>query len=267
MQASPGADLRLDFSPHRLAFVTGGASGIGLGVAERLVGLGADVAIADLPGPLDRLDAARRSGFIEIPLDVTDDASVVAGVAAARERLGGLDTLVNCAGVFQFRALEAITTAEWDWILDVNLRGTFLVMREAMPHLKASGRGRVVNIASDAGKRGWPLIGAYVASKFGVVGLTQAIAAEVAPDGVRVNAVCPSTVSETGMGRVVLEQKVELGYGETAAEVLERGAASFPLRRLGTVADVVEAVVFLLSESSGWITGESLNVDGGSLAG
>jgi NAD(P)-dependent dehydrogenase (short-subunit alcohol dehydrogenase family) len=99
------------------------------------------------------------------------------------------------------------------------------------------------------------------------VGLTQAIAAEVAPDGVRVNAVCPSTVSETGMGKVVLEQKVELGYGADAAEVLERGAASFPLRRLGAVADVVEAVIFLISESSGWITGESINVDGGSLAG
>jgi NAD(P)-dependent dehydrogenase (short-subunit alcohol dehydrogenase family) len=267
VQPLTGTDLRLDFSPRRLALVTGGASGIGLGVAERLVGLGAEVAIADLPAALDRLDEAARGRFVPIAMDVTDDASVVVGVASATRQLGGLDTVVNCAGVFQFRAIEAITTAEWDWILDVNLRGTFLVMREAMPHLKASGRGRVVNIASDAGKRGWPLIGAYVASKFGVVGLTQAIAAEVAPDGVRVNAVCPATVSETGMGQVVLAQKVELGYGDTAAEVLERGAASFPLKRLGRVHDVVEAVMFLISESSGWITGESINVDGGSLAG
>lgn len=267
MEPIDGAALRLEFSPHRLALVTGGASGFGLGVAERLVGLGAAVAIADLPRALERLDATQRERFVPIPMDVTDDAAVVAGVGAARERLGGLDTLVNCAGVFQFRALEAITTAEWDWILDVNLRGTFLVMREAMPHLKACGRGRVVNIASDAGKRGWPLIGAYVASKFGVVGLTQAIAAEVAPYGVRVNAVCPSTVADTGMGQVVLAQKIELGYGADAAEVLQRGAESFPLRRLGTVSDVVDAVMFLLSESSGWITGESLNIDGGSLAG
>jgi meso-butanediol dehydrogenase / (S,S)-butanediol dehydrogenase / diacetyl reductase len=257
----------LDFAPRRLALVTGGASGIGLGVARRLAALGAEVAIADLPQSLQRLGAGDRDQFIGIPMDVTDDGSVGAGVARAREQLGGLDTVVNSAGVFQFRALEAITTAEWDWILAVNLRGTFLVMREAMPHLKASGRGRVVNIASDAGKRGFALIGAYTASKFGVVGLTQAIAAEVAPDGVRVNAVCPSTISETGMGRVVIEQKIELGYGATPEQVMERGAASFPLRRLGTVADVADTVVFLISESSSWITGESINVDGGSLAG
>ena len=129
-------------------------------------------------------------------------------------------------GVFQFRALEEIATAEWDRILDVNLRGTFLVMREAMPHLKASARGRVVNISSDAGKTGFALLGAYCASKFGVVGLTQAVAVEVAPDGVRVNAVCPGTVAETGMGRVVIEQKIELGFGQSPEEVVQRGGDS-----------------------------------------
>ena len=200
-------------------------------------------------------------------MDVSDDSAVVAGVAAAAKGLGGLDTLVNSAGVFQFRALEGITTAEWDRILDVNLRGTFLVMREAMAHLKASGRGRVVNISSDAGKTGFALLGAYCASKFGVVGLTQAVAVEAAPHGVRVNAVCPATIAETGMGRVVIEQKIELGYGQSPEEVVERGAASFPLRRVGATADVVDAVMFLISESSAWITGESINVDGGSLAG
>ena len=136
-------------------------------------------------------------------------------VAAAAKALGGLDTLVNSAGVFQFRGLEAITTAEWDRILDVNLRGTFLVMREAMAHLKVSGRGRVVNISSDAGKTGFALLGAYCASKFGVLGLTQAVAVEAAPHGVRVNAVCPATIAETGMGRVVIEQKIELGFGKS----------------------------------------------------
>ena len=177
-------------------------------------------------------------------------------MAAAAAVMGGLDTLVNSAGVFQFRALEDIATAEWDHILDVNLRGTFLVMREAMPHLKASGRGRVVNISSDAGKTGFALLGAYCASKFAVVGLTQAIAVEVAAQGVRVNAVCPGTVAETGMGRVVIEQKIELGFGRSAEEVVRRGAELFPLRRVGTVADVVDAIMFLISESSSWITGE-----------
>jgi len=255
------------FSPDRRALVTGGASGLGLGAAQRLLEIGARVAIADLPQALERLAPEEKARFLPIAMDVSDDSAVVAGVAAAAKGLGGLDTLVNSAGVFQFRALEGITTAEWDRILDVNLRGTFLVMREAMAHLKASGRGRVVNISSDAGKTGFALLGAYCASKFGVVGLTQAVAVETAPHGVRVNAVCPATIAETGMGRVVIEQKIELGYGKSPEEVVERGAASFPLRRVGATADVVDAVMFLISESSAWITGESINVDGGSLAG
>ncbi len=255
------------FSKDRRALVTGGASGLGLGAAKRLVEIGAKVAISDLQPALDRMSDADRKAFVPIAMDVTDDASVVAGVAAAAKALGGIDTLVNSAGVFQFRSLEQISTAEWDRIIDVNLRGTFLVMREAMPHLKESKRGRVVNIASDAGKKGFERLAAYCASKFAVVGLTQAVAVEVAPSGVRVNAVCPGTVAETGMGKVVIEQKIELGFGANPTEVVQRGAQSFPLRRVGTVDDVVSAIMFLISESSGWITGESLNIDGGSLCG
>jgi NAD(P)-dependent dehydrogenase (short-subunit alcohol dehydrogenase family) len=254
-------------TPGRRALVTGGAGGIGLGAARRLRDFGAKVALADMPRALERLDPTDAAGFTAIPMDVTDEASVKAGITAASERLGGLDTLVNSAGIFQFRAIEGIATSEWDRILDVNLRGTFLVMREAMPHLKASGIGRVVNISSDAGKKGFPLLAAYCASKFGVIGLTQAVAVEVAPQGVRVNAVCPGTVAETQMGKVVIDQKIELGYGASPEEVVRRGAASFPLQRVGTVADVVEAILFLVSESSSWITGESINIDGGSLAG
>ncbi len=255
------------FSPGRRALVTGGASGLGLGTARRLRDLGAAVCVADLPAALDRMQPDDRAGLHPIPMDVRDDSSVATGVGGAVAALGGLDTLVCSAGVFQFRALEGVATAEWDLILEVNLRGTFLAMREAMAHLKASGRGRVVNIASDAGKTGFPLLAAYCASKFGVLGLTQAVAVEVAPERVRVNAVCPGTIAETGMGRRVVEQKIELGYGRSPEEVVLRGASSFPLRRVGTVADVVDAVMFLVSESSNWITGESINIDGGSLAG
>ncbi len=259
----------LQFTANRRALVTGGASGFGLGVVDRLLAIGARVVAADVRA--DALDAmASRypaEAVIPIRMDVTDESSVRSAVGVAVERLDGLDTLVNSAGVFQFRSLEEITTREWDWILNVNLRGTFLVTREAMPHLKASGHGRVVNVASDAGKRGWPLLAAYSTSKFGVVGFTQAVAAEVGPAGVRVNAVCPSTVADTGMGQVVLQQKVELGFGKDATDVLRRGAESFPLRRLGTVADVADTILFLISESSGWISGESINIDGGSLAG
>jgi NAD(P)-dependent dehydrogenase (short-subunit alcohol dehydrogenase family) len=254
-------------APDRKALVTGGASGIGLGAAKALLKVGAQVAIADLPAAIERMNPAEREAFLPVAMDVTEDASVVDGVVAAAAAFHGLDTLVNSAGVFQFRAIEAISTPEWDRIIDINLKGTFLTMREAMPHLKASKRGRVVNISSDAGKRGFALLGAYCASKFGVIGLTQAVGAEVAPDGVRVNAVCPGSVSETRMGKVVIEQKIALGYGGSAEEVVQRGAESFPLRRLGTIEDVVSAVMFLISENSNWITGESINIDGGSLAG
>lgn len=255
------------FAAGRKALVTGGANGIGLGTAKALLAIGARVAVGDLSPALGRMNDDEKGSFVPVPMDVTDDASVRVGVAQAASMLGGLDTLINSAGIFQFRAIEEITTAEWDRIIEVNLKGTFLAMREAMPHLKASRRGRIVNISSDAGKRGFALLGSYCASKFGVVGLTQAVAAEVAPHGVRVNAVCPGSISETGMGKVVIEQKIELGYGSSAAEVMERGAASFPLRRVGTVEDVVSAIMFLISESSNWITGESINIDGGSLAG
>lgn len=255
------------FSKDRCALVTGGASGLGLGVAKGLRKVGARVAIADLAEQLERLSPDQRDGFFPVNMDVTDEASVREGVSSAVQHFGSLDTLVNSAGVIQFRALEAISTHEWDWILDVNLRGTFLVTREAMPHLKDSHRGRVVNIASNAGKKGYALMAAYCASKFGVVGFTQAVAAEVGRHGVRVNAVCPGPVAETGMGRRVLDQKVELGLGTSPDEILGRSASSFPLQRVGTVADVVNTVMFLISEASDWITGESINIDGGSLAG
>ena len=197
-----------EIAAGRKALVTGGASGFGFAVAERLDAAGAGVAIAD--SEADAVDAAaarlRRRGA-----DRHGRRRPGRGGRRVRRRrfdaLGGLDTLVNSAGVFEFRPFEEIPEAEWDWILGVNLKGVFLTCQAAMPHLRASGRGRVVNIASDAGKKGYALISTYVASKFGVVGLTQSLAAEFGPFGVTVNAVCPSTVAGTGMGQKVLERE------------------------------------------------------------
>jgi NAD(P)-dependent dehydrogenase (short-subunit alcohol dehydrogenase family) len=250
----------------RTALITGGASGFGFAVAERLLAAGAKVAIADVRETVVNAAAARLDGAVPIVMDVTDRAAVIAGMAKAAEGMGGLDTLVNSAGVFEFRAFEEISEREWDWIIDVNLKGVFLSCQAAMPFLRDSGRGRIVNVSSDAGKKGYPLISTYVASKFGVVGLTQSLAAEYGPHGVTVNAVCPATVSETGMGQKVLEQKVRL-FEKPAERVLADGASSFPLRRLGTVADVADTIMFLISESAGWISGESINIDGGNLSG
>jgi len=255
-----------EIAAGRKALITGGASGFGFAVADRLITGGASVAIADVDATAIQRAAARLPGVLPIVMDVTDRASVVEGMGHAAVAFGGLDTLVNSAGVFEFRPFEEISEREWDWILSVNLKGVFLSCQAAMPYLRASGRGRIVNISSDAGKKGYALISSYVASKFGVVGLTQSLAAEFGPVGVTVNAVCPSTVSDTGMGQKVLEQKAQL-FKKPAQRVLEEGASSYPLQRLGTVADVADTIMFLISESAGWISGESINIDGGNLSG
>lgn len=258
----------LTIAKDRKAFVTGGGNGIGLGVVERLVEQGARVAVADtdeqrLASVVERFGANRT---LPIHLDVSNAQAVWAGIHDAATAFGGLDTLVNSAGVFQFRPLAEIAEREWDWIIDVNLKGTFLCCQAALPFLQESGRGRIVNVASDAGKKGWPLLAHYSASKFGVVGLTQSLAVELGPLGITVNAVCPSSVPGTGMGQKVLQQKSDL-WKRPADAVLEGGAAEVPVGRLGTVADVADAIMFLLSENAGFITGESLNIDGGQLSG
>ena len=260
------AALPFPIAPGRRALVTGGASGFGLGVAQRLRAAGAAVAIADVDPGAVKAAVREMPGTLPLIMDVTNRASVLDGMARAADAFAGLDTLVNSAGVFEFRPFEEVSEREWDWIVGVNLKGVFLACQAAMPFLRASGRGRIVNISSDAGKKGYPLISTYVASKFGVVGLTESLAAEFGPHGVTVNAVCPSTVAGTGMGQKVLGQKAEL-FNKSADRVLEDGAASYPLRRLGTVADVADTIMFLISDSAGWISGESINIDGGNLSG
>ncbi|HEX5823337.1 MAG TPA: SDR family NAD(P)-dependent oxidoreductase [Candidatus Limnocylindrales bacterium] len=254
-------------APDRKAFVTGAASGFGLGVSERLIANGARVAMADLDGDLVHGQAERLGGAaLPIVLDVRDATAVRAGVDAAVAAFGGLDTLVNCAGVFEYGALAEMTEAHWDRMLDVNLKGTFLVAQAAMPHLVTSGRGRLVNISSEAGRKGWPLTSAYNAAKFGVIGLTQTWAREFGRDGVTVNAVCPAMTPETGQGQEVTRQKVAR-TGQTEAAVMRGYAENFPLGRAGTVADTADAILFLISSNAGWITGISLDIDGGGPAG
>jgi NAD(P)-dependent dehydrogenase (short-subunit alcohol dehydrogenase family) len=261
----PGTTYAFARPPRTL--VTGGAGGIGLGVARRLVQHGGSVAIADLPGPLDDLDEPELTNTMRVPMDVTDEGSVRAGVRLAVERLGGLDGVVNAAGICRLAPVADLATSDWDAIIDINLKGTFLVLREALPSLRAAGSASVVNLSSNAGKRGYATLGAYCASKFGVVGLTQSLAAEEGSAGIRVNAVCPATVAETRMGADVARQRVALGFASSLEELEAQRARTYPLGRVGSVTDVVEAVLFLLSDSAGWISGESLNIDGGSLAG
>jgi NAD(P)-dependent dehydrogenase (short-subunit alcohol dehydrogenase family) len=163
--------------------------------------------------------------------------------------------------VIHVKPLAEITEEDWDFTLDVNLKGAFLCCQAAASALTASGRGRIVTISSDAGRRAAPHLLAYSASKFGLVALTQALAAELAP-AVTVNSVCPVGVPSTGMGQQMLEWKVE-HTRQGPDEVLSGIARSLPLGRNGTAADIADATLFFVSDAASFITGVALDVDGG----
>ena len=254
---------------QRRVLITGGASGFGSAIAEALLAQRARVAIGDINS--ERLEQASRylgnaNDVLPLVLDVTSSVSVRAAVVACQETFGGLDTLINSAGVIHFAPLAEISEADWDRVLDVDLKGPFLCSQAAVPLLCESGRrGRIVNIGSDAAKIGCPMILSYCAAKFGVVGLTKALAAELAPYEVTVNCVCPVGVSTTGMGQTVLDWKIGI-TGQETDEILAETAANIPLKRNATVADVVNAVMFFLSDESSFLTGVALDVDGGLLS-
>ena len=252
----------------RRALITGGASGFGAGIAAALAEIGVAVAIADIDERVDVVARTVGEGVLGIRMDVTDPSSVREGVGAAIAAFGGLDTLVNSAGVEIIKPFLEVTEDEWDHVLDVNLKGTFLVTQAALPSLIESGRGRVVNLSSAAGAKGAPLVAPYVSSKFAINGLTQALALEFAADGVRVNAVMPSSTPETAMGRRIVDRKLSLGWAEEVDELHERTIrGKFPLGRQGTVADTVNAILFLISDAGDFTTGHALAVDGGSIIG
>ena len=193
-------------------------------------------------------------------------ADVRAAVDRAVEAFGGLDTLVVSAGVFHMGELDQVTEEDWDRTLDVNLKGAFLTTQAAMPHLRESGRGRVVMISSDAGQRGFAALAPYTASKFGLNGLMESVAAEVAADNVTVNTLCPVGCPTTGMGQEVLAEKIRL-TGDSPQDIMARAAATNPLGRNVLETDIADAVLFLISEHSSFITGVALDVDGGASLG
>jgi NAD(P)-dependent dehydrogenase (short-subunit alcohol dehydrogenase family) len=249
--------------PGRKALITGGASGFGLAVARRLAGAGAGVALLDVAEDRLALAAEELGGStVALAVDVRSPAAVRDAVERAAAVLGGLDTLVISAGVIRITPLEEVTEDDWDLTLDVNLKGAFLTAQAAAPHLRASGRGRVVAISSDAGRRGFAWIQAYSASKFGLIGLVESLAVELAADQVTVNCVCPVGCPSTGMGQEVLDWK--LGRTTVTREELLAGIArTNPLGRNATEADVADAVMFFLSQEASFLTGVSLDVDGG----
>lgn len=252
----------MNIAADRKALVTGAASGIGLEVARTLAREGVGVAMLDVnTQQLDAGAAGIGDAARAISVDVGSAADVRAAVARATDELGGLDTVVICAGVIHVKPLADVTEEDWDHTLDINLKGAFLVCQAAAPALTRSGRGRIVMISSDAGKRGCPWLHAYSASKFGVIGLMEALACELAPH-VTVNGVCPVGVPTTGMGQMLVAWKSET-TGQPPDEVLAGIARGIPMARNTTTTDVAEAVSFLVSDSASFLTGVALDVDGG----
>lgn len=246
--------------------VTGGGSGIGLRTVELLIADGARVTALDVDDAGLARAAALGDRVTALRCDVRSRAEVEAAVAAAEAAMGGIDRVVCSAGIFRFVPFAEITDDLWERTLDINLTGTFRVCHEAAPRLIAAGGGRIVTVASIAGVRAGPNSAPYIASKWGLVGLTKAMALDLAPHGIVVNAVAPASIPETGIGQSSLEQKIEMGWGTTVEETIANQARNYPMRRLGTADDVARWIRHLLSDEAAWMTGQVLSMDGGATA-
>jgi len=243
--------------------VTGAGAGIGRAIAMALARHGARVAVADI-NPEMAAAVAREIGSsaISVPIDVRSRSSVDVAFATVVETLGGCDIVVANAGVSSMNRAVDLTDQEWDHNFDVNARGVFLTNQIAARHFLAQGtRGVIVNTASLAAKVGAPLLAHYSASKFAVLGWTQALARELAPHGIRVNAVCPGFVKTSMQSREVLWEAELRGLAPEA--VLADYIAHTPLGRLEEPEDVADVVVFLCSDAARFMTGQGVNVTGG----
>jgi len=237
-----------------VAIVTGGGRGLGEAICLTLAREGAHVAVSDI----NMADAERVANAIKqmgrkavaIKVDVSQEKEIKAMVARTIEAWGTIDILVNNAGICYQGTVAEMSEEAWDKVLDVNLKGTFLCSREVMPTLKQKRAGKIINMGSLAGKVGGIVVGAnYSASKAGVICLTKSLAKELAPFGINVNCIAPGVID------------TEMTQPFPREEMIK----SIPLRKLGEPQDVADAVLFLASQESKYITGETLNVNGGIL--
>lgn len=236
----------------RRVLVTGAASGIGLAVARLFTQEGARVAMLDR----DEARLSKVGGAVSLVCDVADERRVRASVAEAASALGGLDGVVNCAGVDLMRPFEEMTTEEWTRVLTIDLTGPMLVCHAAVPLMKRAGRGTIVNVASGAGLRPLEHRTAYCTAKAGLVMFGKTLAMDLAPYGIRVNAICPGII-DTPMFRGSWE-----GAPDPQAElakILDR----YLIKRTGQPEEIAYAALYLTSEESSFVTGAALAVDGG----
>lgn len=249
------------------ALVTGGGRGIGRETALALAREGADVAVtartaAEIEKVADEVRGLGRRAEA-FTVDVASAESVRALFAAVRERFGAPDVLVNGAGVAPSALLTRTPDELWHQAIETNLSGPFYCTREALPAMVEKGWGRIVNVASIAGKTGYPYISAYAASKHGLLGLTKCVALEVADKGVTVNAVCPGYV-DTPMTDASIERMVAK-TGRAAADLRRNLELMSPQKRLFTSEEVAAMIVFLCTEGARGINGQALSIDGGTV--
>jgi NAD(P)-dependent dehydrogenase (short-subunit alcohol dehydrogenase family) len=254
---------------NRIALVTGGGRGIGREVALVLAGAGATIVVAsrtesELQETAEEIQRSALTRALPVACDVAEVTSVQLLFQAITEALGrSPDILVNNAGIAESAPLTRTTDELWARHLSVNLSGTFFCMRAALPAMIESGWGRIINIASIAGKVGAPYISAYAASKHGVLGLTRSAALEVADNGITVNAICPGYVDTDMTSRAVAN--ITAKTGRPAAEMLEALKNRSPQHRLITAEEVAAMALLLATEAGRGINGQAINIDGGSV--
>ncbi|SED06701.1 SDR family NAD(P)-dependent oxidoreductase [Paenibacillus sp. GP183] len=245
----------------KAVIVTGSGRGIGRGVAELFASLGANVTICDIDGQLAQqsADYIRSQGFqaMAIACDVTKQDEVKSVVEQTIKEYGRIDILVNNAGIAGNRMFPDITLTEWNRMFDVHLTGTFLFSKEVLPYMKRDGGGRIINISSNWGQRGEAGAVHYSAVKAGIIGFTKALARELAPHHILVNAVAPGPI-ETDM----IEDEARL-LGTTAEEIRMNQAAKIPLQRLGTIREVAVSIAFLAGETGNFYCGQVISPNGG----
>jgi NAD(P)-dependent dehydrogenase (short-subunit alcohol dehydrogenase family) len=241
--------------------VTAGAQGIGLAITQAFAEAGAEVHICDVSNEF--LASAKRilPGVSQSRTDVSDEAQVDAMFDELLSRWGTLDALVNNAGIAGPTAqVEETSVADWAQTIAVNLTGPFLCARRAVPLLKASGGGSIVNLSSIAGRLGFPLRTPYSASKFGVIGLTETWAMELGPSNIRVNAILPGIVAGARQERVIAAKAASYGIGHE--EMRQRLLANVSLRKMVTAQDIANQILFICSPAGAAISGQSLSVCG-----
>lgn len=251
----------------QVAVITGGGSGIGAAIARQFAREGAAVAVGDVRAPAAEEVAAeiRRAGgrAQAFEMDVTRRDSIEQAAEAVERQVGPITAWVNSAGISRIVPLLECTEATWDLTLDVNLKGTFLCCQAAVRRMLPRKRGAIINLSSQSGKVGASAYAAYCASKFGVIGLTQSVAVEFAPHGIRVNALCPGIVPTPMWEQQTLDYARKRGM--KPEEVRPYLLSKIPLGRVCEPEEVARAAVFLASDDASYIVGQSINLTGGAV--